>query len=202
MEAGQTPSSTKIDQSFWENFTQGNKVLDIGCGWGRGIFECLKRQIVPVGVDINQKEIAELQKKLPGVRLLEGNFLETNPGNGFDGAMMLGYLSALPLSGRGASLANAGDCLRSGGYLLVSEFELHKKFRQRYEEDFKITGEYGTLCAMQNGKEVFWSHNFNKEELCSLIEENGFKITKFKRADFISYHGEAKPGMMITAQKI
>ena len=199
--ANKTPSSVKIDNDFWKYFKLGDKLLDAGCGSGRGINEAVKKGLCVVGFDINRNEIAQLKKKkISNVQVKYGDVLKIKFKNKFDGALMLGILSGLKKSERKRALRRVKSFIKKGGHILISEFEFSKKFKKRYENDFKVTGEYGTLSAVHNGKEVFRSHNYTKKELFDLIKNAGLKVIKFKRAQFVSYHKQKKPGMMIIAK--
>lgn len=203
IEANKTPSSVKIDNDFWKYFKPKDKILDVGCGWGRAIYECVKRNLDVVGVDINRNETKELKKKnLKGAEIKWGDILKIKLKKEFRGVLLLGFLSAISESERKTSLERVGSFLIDGGYIHISEFEMSEKFKKRYENDFKITKEYGTLSVKDSGVEVFRSHNFTKKEIFDLIKNSGFKIVKFKRAEFISYHKDKKPGIMIITQKI
>ncbi len=203
IEANKTPSSVKIDNDFWKYFKPKDKILDVGCGWGRAIYECLNRDLYVVGVDINENEIKELKKKnLRGAEIKYGDILKMKLKKEFKGVLMLGLLSVLSESERGKCLKRVRSFLIKGGYIHISEFEMNNKFKKRYDSDFKITKEYGTLSVKDNGTEIFRSHNFTKKEIFDLIKNGEFKIIKFKRAKFTSYHGHKRPGMMIIAQKI
>jgi len=203
IKAGKTPSSVEIDNDFWKYFKPKDKILDVGCGWGRAVYECLKRDLNVVGVDINRNEIKELKKKnLSGAQIKYGDILKIKLKRKFDGALMLGILCVLSKRERGLCLKRVKSFLVERGYIHISEFETSNKFKKRYENDFKITKEYGTLSVKDNGVEVFRSHNFTKKEIFDLIKNSGFKIIKFKRAKFISYHKDKKTGIMIIAQKI
>lgn len=203
MKANQTPSSVKIDSDFWKYFNPKDKILDVGCGWGRAIYECLKRNFKVVGVDINRNETKELKKKnLKGAEIRRGDILKIKLKKEFRGALLLGVLCSMPKTERKLCLKKVNSLLLGRGYIHISEFEMSRKFKKRYDNDFKITKEYGTLSVKDNGVEIFRSHNFAKEEISDLIKNSGFKIIKFKRAEFISYHKDKKPGIMITAQKI
>lgn len=207
MKANKTPSSVKIDNDFWKCFKPGDKILDVGCGWGRAIYECTKRDLSVVGVDINRNEIKELKKELKrknlkGTEIKCGDILKIKLEKEFRGVLMLGFLSAISKRKRKRSLERIRSFLIDGGYIHISEFKMSDKFKERYENDFKITKEYGTLSVKDGVVEVFRSHNFTKQEIFDLIKGSGFKIVKFKRAKFTSYHGDKKPGIMIIAQKI
>jgi len=201
--ANKTPSSVKIDNDFWKYFKPKDKILDVGCGWGRAVCECLKRGLYVVGIDINKNEITELKKKkLKGAEIRQGDILKIKLKKEFNGVLLLGLLSALSKKERNKCLKRVNLPLVNGGYIHISEFEMSDKFKERYENDFKITKEYGTLSVKDNGKEIFRGHNFTKAEIFDLIKNSGFKAVKFKRAEFTSYHGRKRPGMMIIAQKI
>lgn len=203
MKANKTPSSVKIDDDFWKYFNPKDKILDVGCGWGRAIYECAKRDLRVVGIDINKNEIKELKKKnLRGAEIKCGDILKIKLKKEFKGVLMLGFLSAISKKERKRSLEGVRSFLIDGGYIHISEFEMSEKFKKRYENDFKITKEYGTLSVKDNGVEIFRSHNFTKKEIFDLIKNSGFKIIKFKRAQFVSYHKDKKPGIMIIVQKI
>lgn len=203
IKANKTPSSVKIDNDFWKYFNPKDKILDVGCGWGRAIYECVKRNLDVVGVDINRSEIKELKKKnLKGAEIKCGDILKIKLEKEFRGALLLGVLSSMPETERRLCLKKVNSLLLDRGYIHISEFETSDKYKERYDNDFKITKEYGTLSVKDNGAEVFRSHNFTKEEIFDLIKSSGFKIVKSKRAEFISYHKDKKPGIMIIAQKI
>ena len=203
IKANKTPSSVKIDNDFWKHFKPKDKILEVGCGWGRAVRECLKRNLDVVGIDINRNEIRELNRKnLKGAEIKYGDILKIKLRKEFNGALMLGIISALSKRERARAFKKVNSFLMNGGYIHVSEFEMSKKFKKRYDNDFKITKEYGTLSVKDNGVEVFRSHNFTKTEIFDLIKNGGFKIVKFKRAEFTSYHKDKKPGMIIIAQKI
>jgi len=201
-QAGKTPASVKVDNDFWKYFKPGDKILDVGSGHGRIIFECLNRNLNVVGIDINKNEVAEIKKKkLKNAKIKRGDILKIKLKKEFKGVFLLGVLCVLNKEERLRVVKKIRSFLLDNGYLHISEFEVNKRFKSRYDEDFKTTKEYGTLSVKENGKEIFRSHNFTKKEIFDLIKEGGFRVIKFKRDQFISLHGNKKPGMMIIAQK-
>lgn len=209
---GQTPATTPIDEGFWRFFVKGDELLEVGCGWGRIIYECLRRGFTVAGVDINKNEIECLGKKIRCDDLnnrasvycesvLDLHF----PDKSFMGAIMQGVLATLPPIERLPALLSVKRVLVDGGYLHLAEFELSDdpKFLERYEKDFIITGEFGTLSVKdKNGREFCRSHNFSIREITDLIINAHFEIVNITRRDFVSYHGYNKPGLTIIAQKI
>ncbi len=199
------PSSTKIDERFWDYFKEGDSILEAGCGLGRFVCACAMRGLKITGIDINKEAIELLNKDayLFGAEAYCADILTAKFEEKFKGVLLQGLLCSLKEKDRIECLNKVKSIMEEGGYLHIAEFEMSDKFEKRYREDFKLTGEYGTLSIKNrdNGKELCRSHNFYKEEITELIKESGFKIISFERAFFISYHGEKKPGMMIIAQK-
>ncbi len=200
------PSSTKINEEFWDYFKKNDSILEVGCGKGRLAYACVKRGLKVTGIDINRKAIELLNKDtyLFGTKIYYANILNVRFKEKFKGVLLQGLLSALVKKDRIKCLNKVKLAMDNGGYLHISEFEISDKFEKKYQENFKITGEYGTVVIRDknNGKELCRTHNFYKKEIIELIEKAGFKIINFKRSVFISYHGGKKPGMMIIAKKI
>ena len=209
-----TPGTMPVSDNFWNNFVSGDSLLEVGCAWGRIIFECLKRDLKVVGIDINKEEIEALKNKLQeqnipedSAKVFEASILSSNLKNdSFSGAIMLGVLSGLPKDKRIICLKEIYRLLKNDGLVYIGEFELNSAdplFLERYENDQKITGEYGTLSVKdENGSELYQSHNFSVPEITALITESGLILETITKDTFISYHGNRKPGLMIIAKKV
>lgn len=203
--ANKTPNSTLIDEKFWGYFRPQDKILDVGCGSGRVIIDGVKRGFKLTGLDINKNEIKQLRKNIgKSAEVIYGDILNIKlKRESFQGAFLQGILSTLEKNKRNKCLKRVRSFLRKGGCLHVSEFKLSSKFKERYENDFLLTKEYGTLSVRNcNGDEIYRSHNFSEKEIINLIKNSGFKIVSIKNSTFTSYHGNKKPGMMVIAKKI
>lgn len=211
--AGKTPGTMPVDPNFWKLFKKYDHILEVGCGWGRIIYECLAHELYATGIDINKQEIALLKDQLAKDRLSDfakiykQSVLKMSfPNKSFDGATMLGVLGALAKEQRSLSLKEVYRVLKPKAYLYISEFEINlrdEKYISRYNRDYLTTGEYGTFCVRNDdGRELFRTHNFSKSEIGLLLSSCGFIIRNFERQTFISYRGNRKPGMLIIAQKI
>jgi len=198
------PSSTKVDERFWNYFQEGDSILEAGCGQGRFIYSCAINGLRIVGIDINKEAVKLLNEDawLFGAEVYHGNILTTKFKEKFKGVLLQAIISSLKPRDRIKCLSNVKSAMEKGGYLHIAEFEMNDKYEERYKKDYKLTGEYGTLSIKdkESGKELCRSHNFFKEEMIELIENSGFEIVSFKKALFTSYHGEKKPGMMIIAK--
>ncbi|MEK7540950.1 MAG: class I SAM-dependent methyltransferase [Patescibacteria group bacterium] len=200
------PSSTRVDKIFWNYFKKGDNILEVGCGQGRFVYVCATKGLKVMGIDINKEAIELLNEDawFFGAEVYCANILTVKFKKKFKGALSQGLLCSLNKKDRAKCLRKIKSIMEKGGYLHVAEFEMSDEFEKRYKEDFKLTGEYGTLSIRdkKNGEELCRSHNFYKKEISELIEKAGFEIISFKRTFFTSYHGEKKPGMMIIAKNI
>ncbi|MCX6724463.1 MAG: methyltransferase domain-containing protein [Candidatus Staskawiczbacteria bacterium] len=198
------PSSTRVDGKFWSYFKKGDRILEVGCGLGRFLYSCSTRGLSPIGIDINKEAIEKLSKDayLFGAEVYCADILKAKFKKKFKGALLQGLLCSLKKNDRAKCLKKVRSIMEKGGHLHIAEFEMSEKFEDRYKEDSKITGEYGTLSVKDKdtGKELCRSHNFYAQEIKDLIKQAGFKIISFKKTLFTSYHGDKKPGLMIIAQ--
>lgn len=210
---GKTPSTTPIDEHFWSLLPKHSTILEVGCGWGRIVFECLKRGYNVVGIDINKNEVEFLKKKLSGlkinkkVEIFQENILSTSfKDNMFSATIMQGVLSALHKDNRNTALCEIHRTLAPLGYIHIAEFEFISNdplMQKRYKKDKVITKELGTLSIRNNlGQELYRTHNFKKDELVKIVTKNKFNIISLSRCIFLSYHGNKKPGILIIAQKV
>lgn len=210
---GKTPSTTPIDEHFWSLLPKRSTILEVGCGWGRIVFDCLKRGHSVVGIDINKNEVESLKKKLSGlkinkkVKIYQENILSTSfKDNTFSATIMQGILSALHKDNRNAALSEIHRTLVPFGYIHIAEFEFISSdplMKKRYKKDKLITKELGTLSILNDlGRELYRTHNFKENELIKLVTKNKFNIISLSKCTFLSYHGNKKPGILIIAQKV
>src|SRR3989344_5245778 len=99
---GQTPGTTPIDENFWRILPKNSLIFEVGCGWGRIIFECLKRNFRVMGIEINKNEVNALNRKLSDsklndrARIYNEDIKHTSfKNNTFSATIMQGILSAL-----------------------------------------------------------------------------------------------------------
>ena len=96
--AGTTPATTPINDKFWNFFSPGDNILEVGVAWGRIVFECLKRNLRVTGIDINPTEISNLQKIIQKQKLFDKVSLHLEsvtqmhfPANTFEGIFCKGF---------------------------------------------------------------------------------------------------------------
>lgn len=207
-----TPATTPIDQKFWNYFSPGDKILEVGSAWGRVVYECLARNLTVIGIDINSAELANLQRRLrnesqvgtAGLVLASASELPF-PSQTFNGLFLQGLLSALPKNERQISLREAQRVLKTNGHIHIAEFELNQSDQsviERYKRDLEVTGEYGTVSVSNGaGQELFRSHNFRKEELIDLVESTDLDVIDIQQKMFPTFKSKEKPGIILVAQK-
>jgi SAM-dependent methyltransferase len=197
------PHSTEIDNDFWNYFDHGDKILDVGCGTGRDMLNCIFHGLNVVGIDINKEAIEEIKENphLSGVEVYAKSILDLDL-SGFNGALLQGLLSTINKDDRIECLEKVKNALLPGGIIHIAEFERDISLNERYKKDEEITGEWGTVVIRdsESGKELCRAHNFLEEELKELLKD--FEILSIRKKPFISYHGNKKTGIMIIAKKI
>ena len=210
---GKTPSTTPIEEHFWSLLPKHSTILEVGCGWGRIVFECLKRGYNVVGIDINKNEVESLKKKLSSVKInkkvkiYQKNILSSSfKDNTFSATIMQGVLSALHRDNRNTALREIHRTLAPFGYIHIAEFEFISNdplMQKRYKKDKLVTKELGTLSIRNDlGQELYRTHNFKENELVDLVTKNKFNIISLSKSTFLSYHNNKKPGILIIAQKV
>lgn len=207
-----TPATTPINDKFWEYFSPGDHILEVGVAWGRIVYECLKRDLRVTGIDINPQEISHLEDRLKRkglnnkVKLYVESVTKMHFRSGsFDGIFLQGLLSALSLEKRSKAMKEVYRVLKPKGYVHISEFELNENdpiISERYKKDLKITGEYGTVSVTdKNGNELFRSHNFSRQELTKLVKGVNLEPVDITKSLFSTFKNKLKHGIMLIAQK-
>ena len=197
------PHSTEIDNDFWNYFDHGDKILDVGCGTGRDMLNCIFHGLDVVGIDINKEAIEEIKENphLAEAKVYAKSILDSDF-SGFDGALLQGLLSTNNKEDRIKCLEKVKNALVDGGIIHIAEFERDPNWAERYKKDEEITEEWGTVVITddESGNELCRTHNFLEEELKELLKD--FEILSIRKKPFISYHGNKKTGIMIIAKKI
>jgi len=204
---GRTPSTSSIDLDFLKRITNNSKVLEIGSGSGRIINILNQKDCSIVAIDINTNEISILKHKYSNNRkiiflnfnIINDDFKNPNLRN-FDFVFMNGLLGSLGKLERNKAIDNVSKIVNKNTLMHISEFllfEENPEMKVRYKTDFLETTEYGSFYILDSiGDKIGITHNFNREELVSLVEAK-FKIVNEFKQDFISYTGKVKPGIIL-----
>jgi ubiquinone/menaquinone biosynthesis C-methylase UbiE len=186
-------------------------VLELGCGYGRACFFLHENGLCVTGVDLDKAQIALALQEAKTRRIqAEIDFIVNDaanlcfPDSSFDAITMLGILTLAPKAERPRIMNEVKRVLKQAGYVFIEEFGRtweNPVYRKRYKEDFKVTGELGTITVKDDtGRVLHIGHHFTRRELLSLVR--GFHIVSFEKDVFTSYyHRNWVKGNIILAQK-
>ena len=185
--AHETPASLQLADEFVNSLRPSDVVLEVGCAFGR-ITDYLasKKKLVVVGVDINSAEIQYAKDNLtnPRVRfeVMDGSELDF-PDNSFDVVVMLGVVGGVELEVRKNLLKEAHRVIKPGGAVAIAEFKMNLDDPdkvKKYEDDMKITGEWGSRIVKKGSKILFVAKHFTEEELINLLSDAGFSLIELR----------------------
>lgn len=193
--AHETPASLRLAADYLELLHAGDKVLEVGCAFGRvANFLARKKDVVVTGVDINPAEIdyAKENPENPNVsfEVMDGTDLKF-PNNSFNAVVMSGVIGGVELEVRKNLLAEAYRVVKPGGTVAVAEFKMNlddPKRVKKYEEDKETTREWGSRIIRRGLKILFIAKHFTEEELKELFSEAGFSSIE-SREDAIETAG-------------
>ena len=187
-------------------------ILDVGCGYGRACFFLNENQYRVSGVDVDRVQIESALKEAKLCHIHgEIDFIINDarnlcfPTSSFDAVIMLGLLTLVSISERPKIMNEVYRVLKSSGYIFIEEFGEtweNPVYSKRYKEDWKVTGELGTITTKdETGKVLHFAHHFTRKELHTLLRS--FKVISFEKDIFTSYyHRNWVNGYVIIAQKI
>ena len=209
----ETPSTVELDELLFENVPEGSEVLDFGCAWGRIAFHLQKKGYNVTGFDLNDNAIAaanETARKTnvmytERVKFETANAIELPfPEESFDACILQAFLTTIiQPEDRKKILSEAYRVLKEDGILYLADFGQNWKnplYRNRYRRDYPVTGEIGTFIVKENGRKLFTVHHYTRDELIKLVKEE-FKIEKFHKTIFTTFHGNKTKGYIIIASK-
>lgn len=193
--AGETPASLRFSSDYLKTLHSGDKVLEVGCAFGRvANFLVRNKDVVVTGVDINPAEIAAAQEHgdNPNVKfeVMDGTQLEY-PDNSFNAVVMSGVIGGVELEVRKELLKEALRVVRPGGTVAVAEFKMNlgdPKRVKKYEDDERETGEWGSRIIKRGAKILFIARHFMEGELEKLFSDTGFSSIEL-REDLIETAG-------------
>lgn len=185
-QAHETPASLRLADDFVNLLNPDDKVLEVGCAFGRvAIFLSNRKDVLVTGIDINKAEIkwakdagSKFNKnEETNFEVMNGTQLSFDE-NEFDSVVMVGLLGGVELSVRKDLLKEAYRVVKPGGKIAVAEFKMNLTDSQqikKYEEDMVITGEWGSRIIRRGTKILFIAKHFTEEELKTLLLDAGFE---------------------------
>ena len=171
---------------LFDNYlTSRDRVLDLGCGNGR-FQEFLKDKGVDyIGVDPSEKLIEIAKKKYPRQKFLSADALRLPFSDSyFDKVYSIAVLHHIPSDeSRGQFLKETKRILKPGGLLILTCWKFHKLkelfliFKFAILKILRLSKlDFGDIFEPWGQKIKRYYHSFSKQELATLVQENGFKI--------------------------
>lgn len=169
----------------------GDKVLDLGCGYGRLSQIFADKKVDYVGTDNAKKQIEIAKTRFPNARFLKSDsFLVPFGNNYFDKVFCLSVIHHLPsVTYRLKFLKEIKRLLRPGGKLILTAWSVWQNLKiKRIILKYKIRKilglskmDYGDILVPfqnENGEVLAerYIHCFYKNELKQLVKKAGFKI--------------------------
>ena len=213
----ETPSTVEIHELFFKKVHKGSEVLDLGCAWGRIVFQLQREGYSVTGIDINgsaidkaldtaKKTNKKYQKK---VKFVTANAMELPfSDESFDACFLQAFLTTIVLpEDRSKVISEAYRVLKNNGVLYLADFGQNWKnpiCSDRYKRDYPVTGEKGTFIVTDDSKsdvkELFIAHHYTREELFYLVKDD-FNIENFHETIFTTFHGNRTKGYIIIGRK-
>ena len=152
-----------IGEAFFDDLTDGSRVLDAGCGGGRPVLERLDRDHDAVGLDISTSQIELARERVPDVGFARGDLAALPFADDAVDAVVSYYaVIHVPKEEHANVLSEFHRVLRSGGDLLVSMGAI-----EGWEG--RNDGWLDTDAAME------WSY-FGPEKSREIVVEAGFEM--------------------------
>jgi ubiquinone/menaquinone biosynthesis C-methylase UbiE len=172
--------------------SQGNTLLDAGCGTGKHIAR-LKTRFECVGIDINEGMLEQARRNVKGAEFIRGDMSNFDLGRRFDVILCLfsaiGYVRTYPRLAR--TLRNFARHLKAGGVLIIEPWFTKSNWKAgsvhvlstQSSDDLKIvrvdySGIKGDLSVLderilvaERGKGISY---FKDRQLLGLFEQDEF----------------------------
>ena len=207
------PSSLELYDDIFAKLKKEDKVLDIGCGYGKTCFDLYKKGFRSVtGVDINPNGIELAQNFAAKNGIVDLSFSTENAAmlsfkdNSYTFAIMQAFLTTVAKkSERQLIFSEASRVLAPGAYLYIAEFAQSwhlPQYEKRYQSAESEGYEKGSFPVLnsQSGELEYVARHYTEEELKTHLADAKFTIESFKPKNFTTRTGNIVNGMVIIAK--
>jgi len=209
------PSSLELDPIIYKYLQANFKILDIGCGFGKTVFELEKlgyRNLF--GIDINPSGIfhAKTKNKEFGkdLHFKIGDAKNLNfSDNTFDFIIAQAFWTTITNVKERLEIAKEiNRVLKMGGVIYIADFVRtwnHAHYRKVYLRGVKEGLELGTFKAYnkKTGKFMYLAHHFTKHEFFKLLTKSRFcKPIYYKSTIFTTQSGNKIKGCVLISKKV
>ncbi len=209
------PSSLELASIIYKYLQKDFKILDIGCGFGKTVFELEKLGYQNLlGVDINPSGIfyakTKSRKLGKGLHFKTGDAKNLNfNDNTFDFIITQAFWTTITsINERSKIFKEINRILKVGGVIYVADFVRtwnRAHYRKIYSQGVKEGLELGTFKAYnkKTGKFMYLAHHFTKHEFFELLREGGFcKPVYYKSTIFTTQSGNKIKGCVLISKKV
>ena len=214
--ASNIPSSLELNPVIFNYIRPEDKILDVGMGFGKTIFDLVKRGYRNLsGVDTNQSGIVFAKETVSNFNL-EGNFkfltgnannlpFENNSQNAV--ITQAFWTTIVDNEARQNVINEINRVLKNKGVLYIADFGQTpqiQKYRTRYETGRVKGYDYGTFEVIneKSGELEYLAHHYTKEEFSKLLMNAGFRIENYTISPVQTRSGNVIDGHTIIARKI
>lgn len=210
------PSSLELNPVIFNYIRSEDKILDVGMGFGKTIFDLVKRGYRNLsGVDTNQSGISFAKKTVQNFNL-GGNFkflignannlpFENNSQNAV--ITQAFWTTIVDNKARQNVINEINRVLKNKGVLYIADFGQTpqiSKYQKRYEQGRLKGYDYGTFDVINenSGELEYLAHHYTKEEFSKLLKNACFKIENYIISPVKTRSGNVIDGHTIIARKI
>jgi ubiquinone/menaquinone biosynthesis C-methylase UbiE len=207
------PSSLELHDEIFAKLKSEDKILDIGCGYGKTCFDLYKKGFRSVtGVDINQHGIELAQNYAAKNAIDDLSFYTENAAilsfknNSYTFAIMQAFLTTVAKkSERQLIFSEASRVIAPGGYLYIAEFAQTwhlPQYAKRYQSAITEGYEKGNFPVINSktGDLEYVARHYTEEELKTHLADSKFTLETFKNENFTTRTGNIVNGMVIIAK--
>jgi ubiquinone/menaquinone biosynthesis C-methylase UbiE len=207
------PSSLELQAEIYEYIEKESKILDVGCGYGKTVFELLKKDFKSIqGIDPNEtgvnaanttyQKITNEQKKIFQVASAISLPFEKDT---FDLVITQAFWTAI-ISQQEQIMTEIHKVLKPGGFLYITDFSQNwqiPKYKERYEAGLRAGLPRGAFQVFdeKTGKEKFQAKHYTKEELENFARQASFKTEFYKSKVYQTQTGSTVNGHLFIFQK-
>jgi len=210
------PSSIETQSIIYEFIKKDDKIIDIGCGFGKTVFDLCKKGYVNIyGIDSNKSgiEFANLKSKQlklnpkPKFKVANASYMPFKK-EGFDCIITQAFWTTIVTSReRLKIIKEINRILKRNGIIYIADFMRTwclYKYKNLYRKGVEKGYEKGTFEAKNpsTGKVDYLAHHYIKNELLQFVKTGGFgRIEYYQRRNFFTRSGNKINGCVMIARK-
>jgi ubiquinone/menaquinone biosynthesis C-methylase UbiE len=208
------PSSLELDPVFLLLIPRNTRILDLGCGFGKSVFELYRQGYRDLhGLDFNATGVdaanhtARQLKLDPAPVFTQGDARRIPMPDKTVGAVLTqAFWTTLPEPDRRVVMKEINRVLEPGGKLYIADFDQaweNPVYRRRYELGIAKGYDRGTFEVLDDSDNVeYLAHHFTRGELSTLLKQGGFDdILSSQNKPMTTRSGNVIPGHVLVAGK-